>query len=407
MNKLELLDKQNLIQESIKNLISKGESEVRKLNDEEGTELEGFKTELAGIKAQLEEIRKEDEQANKSNKTITINKRNMEQFNLIEVIRNEAERRSQSDANLEVLQAGTKSFSGTGLEYKGQIQLPLEYRAEIVAAGNPVVATDKLNLLEPLRAKLVAVQAGAQLITGLVGNVSIPTYSGSNASWVGETVVAVEGAGTFGEVTLGPKRLTTFIDVSKQFLAQDGINAQQILIDDLTTAISSKLEATIFGKAATVATIPDGFYTGIADGSLVVKGASTWAKVVALEANVDTSNALIGKIAYITNSTGKSFLKTSAKAANTAAFLLDGGEMNGYPVYVTNHMCNGLATAANEQGLLFGNFNDLIIGQWGAIDITVDPYTQATYGKIRLIVNAYFDVKKRRNASFAVGSILS
>ena len=126
-----------------------------------------------------------------------------------------------------------------------------------------------------------------------------------------------------------------------------------------------------------------------------------------MEASIDSANALMGKMCYVTNPTGKSYLKTNVKAANTASFLLDNGEMNGYPVYVTNHMCNGLAVGVNEQGLMFGNFNDLLIGQWGALDITVDPYTQATNGKIRLVVNCYFDVKKRRTASFAVGSILS
>ena len=53
-----------------------------------------------------------------------------------------------------------------------------------------------------------------------------------------------------------------------------------------------------------------------------------------------------------------------------------------------------------KKGLILGNFNDLVIGQWGGIDLTVDPYTQAANGKIRLVVNAYFDAKPQRAASF-------
>ena len=53
-----------------------------------------------------------------------------------------------------------------------------------------------------------------------------------------------------------------------------------------------------------------------------------------------------------------------------------------------------------SKGLILGNFNDLVIGQWGGIDLTVDPYTQAANGKIRLVVNAYFDAKPQRADSF-------
>ena len=38
-------------------------------------------------------------------------------------------------------------------------------------------------------------------------------------------------------------------------------------------------------------------------------------------------------------------------------------------------------------------------------DLTVDPYTQAANGKVRLVINAYFDGAKRRNGAI-VGKIL-
>ena len=49
--------------------------------------------------------------------------------------------------------------------------------------------------------------------------------------------------------------------------------------------------------------------------------------------------------------------------------------------------------------------NDYVIGQWGGIDLTVDPYTQAANGKVRLVINAYFDAKPRRAASFVTASV--
>ena len=48
-----------------------------------------------------------------------------------------------------------------------------------------------------------------------------------------------------------------------------------------------------------------------------------------------------------------------------------------------------------------GNFSDYVIAQWGGIDLTVDPYTKAADGKVRLVINAYFDAKPRRSEAFA------
>ena len=51
--------------------------------------------------------------------------------------------------------------------------------------------------------------------------------------------------------------------------------------------------------------------------------------------------------------------------------------------------------------MIFGNFEDLIIGQFGALDVTVDPYTQAGAGEIVVTLNSYFDVGVRHSGSFA------
>jgi len=58
-----------------------------------------------------------------------------------------------------------------------------------------------------------------------------------------------------------------------------------------------------------------------------------------------------------------------------------------------------IATVTSK-GVVMGHFEDFVIGQWGGIDLTVDPYTQAANGKVRLVINAYFDAKPRRTGSF-------
>ena len=220
MNTLELTDKKELLKKRADEIVSGAEKETRKLNEGEQTEFDSLLKEVADIDG---EIRKLDEQNLKSNKTQNTIK-TMEKFSLLRAINDVANNRSLDETAQEVVNAGIAEMRKSGQNATGQIILPIEQRATVQAtvatAGQENVAEDKLGILEPLKAKLVMVQAGASYMTGLVGNISIPTYSGSSVGWAGEVASAADGAGSFGEITMEPKRLTAFIDVSKQFLIQ-------------------------------------------------------------------------------------------------------------------------------------------------------------------------------------------
>ena len=237
-----------------------------------------------------------------------------------------------------------------------------------------------------MRAKLVLAQAGASYMTGLVGNISIPAYSGSQVTWEGEVADAKDGAGTFTEVKLEPHRLTAYIDLSKQFLIQDSVSAEEMLKRDIVNAIANKLEATILGSE-TIVNAPEGLLKGVVADSKAI----TYEDIVAMETELEEANVR-GDIKFVVSPSAKAVLKTTKLDAGSGKFAMEGNEVNGYPVLCTS--------AVAGKGVIYGNFNDLVIGQWGGIDLTVDPYTQAANGKVRLVINAYFDAKPRRAESF-------
>ena len=388
MNTLELTDKKELLKQRAEEIISGAEKETRKLQAGEQVEIDTLIKEVADIE---NEIRKLDEQNLKSNKTQNTIK-TMEKFSLLRAINDVANNRQLDEKAQEVVATGISEMRKAGQNYSGQIVLPIEERASIQAtvatAGQENVAEDKLGILEPLKAKLVMVQAGASYMTGLVGNISIPTYSGSSVGWAGEVAAAADGAGSFGEVTLEPKRLTAYLDVSKQFLIQDSNSAEEMLKRDIVSAISNKLEATILGNEAGSTTKPAGLLNGVSADSAAI----TYANIVGMESTLETAN-VSGDIKFIVSPSAKADLKTTLKATGVSGYLMEGNEVNGYPVLSTS--------AVAGKGVIFGNFSDYVIGQWGGIDLTVDPYTQAAKGKIRLVINAYFDAKPRRTAAFS------
>lgn len=387
MDSLTLLDKKEQLRVKAEALISNAEKELRKLNKEEDDALTSIKKEIADIDSQIKGI----EEENKRNYKQSIKKNIMEKFSLLKAINDVANNRQLDERALEVVAAGQAEMRKSGQSYSGQIVLPVEERANIQAtvatAGQENVAEDKLGILEPLRAKLVLVEAGASYMTGLIGNVSIPAYSGSNVAWAGEVAAASDGAGTFSEVTLEPKRLTAYIDVSKQFLIQDSNSAEEMLKNDIVAAISNKLEATILGKDAGDATKPAGLLNGVtAD-----EAAPTYKDIVKMEADLEAKN-VTGDIKFIVSPSAKADLKTTDKGTDTGKYLMEDNEINGYPVLCTS--------AVADKGVIMANWSDLVIGQWGGIDLTVDPYTQAANGKVRLVINAYFDAKPRRADAF-------
>lgn len=316
----------------------------------------------------------------------------MEKFSLLKAVADRANGKQLDERAQEVVNAGMAEMRKAGISYSGDIVLPMEYRADVQAtvegAGKENVATDVLGILPALRAKSVLVQAGANYMTGLTGNISIPVYSGSNVTWEGEVAAAQDGAGEFTEVKLEPKRLTAYVDVSKQFLIQDSNSAEELLKADIVNAIAEKLEKTLLGDAAGTATMPTGMFNGVTADTAAI----TYADVVDMEAELEDAN-VSGDIKVIVSPKAKATLKTTVKGENAnAGFIMQNGEVEGYDV-----LCS---SAVASKGIVMGNFSDFVIGQWAGIDLTVDPYTQAANGKVRLVVNAYFDGKPRRAEAF-------
>lgn len=384
MNSIELIDKKEQLQLKAQNIINQGKHESRKLTTDEEREYNDLCKQIADTENEIRQLNQ------KLNKKETMKK---ETFSLLKAVRAIANNQQLDERSQQVVNAGIAEMRKSGQSYSGQIILPVEERADVQATvadhGQEIVAEDKLNILAPLRDKLVLSAAGANFMTGLVGNVSIPTYSGSTVGWAGEVDAAKDGAGTFGEVELSPKRLTAYVDISKQFLIQDSVSAEALLRKDIVDALSNKLEGTILGAVAGDATKPAGLFAGVTADTAAI----TFADILKMEQTLEEKN-VGGNIKFIASPAAKAVLRTTAVGGTKSdlRMLMEGNEIDGISTLVTNGM--------TSKGLILGNFNDLVIGQWGGIDLTVDPYTQAANGKIRLVVNAYFDAKPQRADSF-------
>lgn len=376
MNILELKEKQLTLKKRMRAVLATGKSENRELTEDEQVELEQIKDELEILQEKIANIESENENLEPEKPMETNSK-----TNLIKMINSVVEGRSFTENEAKAINEAKQEMRKSGLSSKGQIVLRT-IAAGTATKGQENVSEEKKSLELAIRNNLVASQMGADWLSGLVGDVSIPIYSGSSVKWAGETTTAEDGQGAFSEVVLTPHRITATVDISKQFLLQDSSDAEALLISDLAAAVAEKLDSTIFGAGAGDANTPAGLFNGVtASGSL---GDAAYADVLALEQAVEEANG--SDYMFVVNPKVKFALK-GTQVASGLAMVYDNNEIDGYKAISSN------SVVAN--GILCINPKMLVIGQWGGIDILVDPYTKAGDGQVRLVVNAYFDAKLR------------
>jgi HK97 family phage major capsid protein len=281
--------------------------------------------------------------------------------------------------------------------------------------GGNLVATDLLagSFIELLRNRMMIARLGATSLNGLVGDVAIPRRSGgATAYWVTEVQSTTESDATFDQVTLTPKCVTALQEYSRKLLIQGTPDVEGLVRTDLATCLALAIDlAALHGTGTEQPTGIIGV-SGIGDVAGGTHGAApTWAHVVGLETEVAIDNADIGTLAYLTNARVRGKLKTTAKSTAVTDFIWgegpigDGfGMINGYRAGVSNQVSGALTKGTSTtvaSAIFFGNWHDLLIGNWAGLDILVDPYTAAATRIYKIYVNQYVDVAVRHPQSFA------
>ncbi len=279
------------------------------------------------------------------------------------------------------------------------------------ADGGYLKGTDHLGseFIEALRGRLVTAGLGARIMSGLKGDISIPKLSaGVSAAFVGEGSAVAEVNQTFAAVTLAPKTLGAFTDISRKLMAQSDPSAEAVVRDDLLNAVAAKLEdVTIEGGGSNE---PTGITQTSGIGSVAIGtngGAPTWASAVNLVKEVEIDNAaLTNNLAYLTNPKVKAKLSSTAKGSGDSVMIMEApwDRLYGYPMGITTHVPSDLtkgSTSGTCSAIIFGDFSQLMLAFWSSPDVLVDPYTGGSAGNTRVIVLQDVDVAVRHAQSFA------
>ncbi len=323
--------------------------------------------------------------------------------------------------------------------------MPLMNRATYAVGANDtggrLVATDLLadNFIDVLRNRSVTQTLGATVLTGLIGNVSIPRQiTASNTYWITENNPITQSEGTFDHVTMSPKILGTRSTYTRLMLQQSTPDIESIVRNDMAMGLAIELDRAALVGSGTNNQPTGVFYQsniptysmGTHGGGFVDASAISGSGIdplIEVEGLVAGSNAPVnGTWGYVTNAkvTGSlRKLKTSGgynylsgirplTDPDNGNFVVGTGlpqnqiRINGYPLFSTNSIPSNL-TKGNGTGLsgvIFGVWSELLIGMWGGLEIVANPYGSEDFSRGNVSVRAMLtcDIAVKHVNSFAV-----
>jgi len=288
--------------------------------------------------------------------------------------------------------------------------------------GGTMVATNLLagSFIEVLRNKARVMQLGATMISGLVGSVDIPRQTGASSTfWTAEGVDTTESEAVFDKVSMSMKTIGTYSQITRNMLMQSTPDIDMIARADMLAQVALGVDlAALSGTGAGAQ--PRGIANTSGIGSVI--GGTNGAAIsidnfIDLETQVTAANVPEETLAYLANA--KTVGSTKKLKATTGSYLWTNapggqrtgtpGEINGYPVARSNqarsNLTKGTSTGVCSE-LFFGAWSELLIGEWGVLEIVPNPYDAAVFknGGVLLRVLQSLDIAVRHAASFATMS---
>jgi HK97 family phage major capsid protein len=262
-------------------------------------------------------------------------------------------------------------------------------------------------MIEKLENIMAIRRLGARILSGLEGDVPIPRQTGGATSyWVGEGASVTESQQSFDQIKLTPKTIGALTELTRKLIMQSSEDIESLVREDLALRLALGIDlAAINGSG--VSGQPRGILntTGIGDVAGGTNGlAPAWTHLMSLKKEVNKDNALRNALGYLTNADVEYKLETVEKASSTGKFLMENGKIGAYNVEFSNQVPNDLDKGTSTgvcSAIIFGNFNDLLIGEWGTIDINIDTSTLSASGGTRIVALKDVDMAVRHPESFA------
>lgn len=308
---------------------------------------------------------------------------------------------------------------------KGGILIPMDMRTEaereqafyrrtlqsnVAGKGAETIFDSPGEFIELLRSSAMCARMGARFLTGLTGPIGFVKQTGGvTVLWVGENVSDVAASDmAFGIVTMAQKTLQGTSGYTRQALLQSSLELDAMSRVEFAEAHSRAIDkAAIHGLGA--AGQPVGIYVAPDVNAFPFAGVPTFDKMINAETEVAKDNAIRGSLGWMTTPGVAGLLMRTLVATAAGSDMVwtgpfEEGRAANYPAVSTTQvsatMLGSAETGGTEQGMIFGNWAEVLFGLFNTMELVVDPFSQKKKGVIEVTSFQMADLILRHGESF-------
>lgn len=246
--------------------------------------------------------------------------------------------------------------------------------------------------IEALRTRMGV--KNARFITGLRMPISIPVQTGVSEIGIKALNASVDRTRpTVTNIEMRPKKFGAETVIGEDLLLQGNPDAIAIVVNDLQAEIARKLDITALKGDNDLQIAGVDGTTGVQTVTVADMNTITWKDVLAMYGKIADYELDEGSLEWIAKGTTKAMLMGIPKETHTGRFICDeDGTVNGYRLNVSGR--------CTDEDLYFGCWPYLYIGQWGGLQIKLDPYSGISNGSVKIVATMYADIAITRPAAF-------
>lgn len=395
----------------------------RDFTEEENTRFDALQTEIDDLNTQITRAEKfeksQAERAAANGETIhdvgapaVHRSTKNEQFSFVKALRSLATNKELTGKEAEVNERAVAEMKEQGMEVGEGLRLHIPSdmfatRGQSVsddsgAKGAALVSSDPRTVAPLTPSTATLSNLGATVLDGLVGDVPLPTSELFSFGFVGETAAVSETDVDIEGPTLKPKRCSGVAGISNKLLRQTSGSVESMIINQINGGYGRAIiSAAINGGGGNA---PTGLYSLITSNIDTTATVPTKAIITALESLVDQADGTNVSRGYLSDHVLANVMKNTKVDAGSGRFLFEGDMLNGYK-YERSSLVPKLNSDANHP-LIFGDWSQLFLGYWGNVSILIDPYTLASSGKVKMVIDGYADVAVTNEKAFAINKVL-
>lgn len=273
------------------------------------------------------------------------------------------------------------------------------------------------DVVKPLEEGLILSKVGLPLMTGLAGDYVWPVVGSVEAEVAGEAVSLTDKTVDFSKIKPEPTRVGVTIKITNQTINQTTGIAYEVVRQQLPQAMARTLNKMMFTTDTTFTHKLVGPYSKIAKGTPVAistltnKAKRKAANYIAYAGEIPTYKELIlmksiallkgvdaANMGYVMDEYTKGELEATTRDSGSGRMIIEGGTINGIPVFTTNYINNEADTFVG-----FGCWGYEPLQQFGDQRFIIDPYTGAKDDVTRLTLNADWAMTTLRTEAFVLG----